>query len=97
MTSATTLSSRPCRRAGIQRHVEGGETVLVDPAANVEHVLNDTALALWELCDGETTVEEMVVAATGLFDAESPRLERDVLAALDAMTAQGLLEPPVRR
>jgi Coenzyme PQQ synthesis protein D (PqqD) len=97
MTSATTLSSRPCRKAGIQRRTADGGTVLVDPAAKVEHVLNDTALALWELCDGDTTVEEMVVAAIGLFDAQGGRLEQDVLRALDAMTDQGLLERSVRR
>ena len=97
MTTATTLASRPCRRPGLQRLTSDGATVLVDPGARVEHVLNDTALALWELCDGETTVEEMVVAATGLFDAQGGRLEQDVLAALDAMVDQGLLEQPVRR
>jgi hypothetical protein len=96
MTS-TTLSSRPCRKRGLERRTTNGQTVLIEPRGRVEHVLNDTALALWELCDGETTVEEMVVAAIGLFDAQGGRLEQDVLAALDTMTDQGLLEPQVRR
>jgi hypothetical protein len=69
----------------------GDETVLVDGERERVHVLNETALALWELCDGETTVEEMVMAATGLFDADRDRLQRDVLDALQAMRDRELI------
>ena len=92
MTPTMTLSSRPRRRTGLQLRVSGDEAVLVDRSSEAVHVLNDTALALWQLCDGETTVEEMVVAAVGLFDAQERRLERDVLDALDAMASRGILD-----
>jgi hypothetical protein len=87
-----TLTSRPHRRPGLQLRVSGDEAVLLDPSSEAVHVLNDTALALWQLCDGETTVEEMVVAAVGLFDAQERRLERDVLDALDAMASRDLVD-----
>jgi hypothetical protein len=93
MTTTTSLSSRPRRRTDLQLRVSGDETVLLDPSSDAVHVLNETALALWELCDGETSVEEMVEAAVGLFDAQQGRLEQDVLDALDAMTVRGLLDP----
>jgi pyrroloquinoline quinone biosynthesis protein D len=92
MSATTSLSSRPRRRAGLQLRVSGDEAALLDPTSDAVHVLNDTALALWELCDGETSVEEMVVAAVGLFDADEGRLEQDVLDALDAMAHRGLLD-----
>lgn len=92
MTPTMTLSSRPHRRSGLQLRVSGDEAVLLDASSEAVHVLNDTALALWQLCDGETTVEEMVVAAVGLFNAQERRLERDVLDALDAMASRGILD-----
>jgi hypothetical protein len=91
MTSPLTISSRPVRGSGLWVRQSGDETVLVDGEHERVHLLNETALALWELCDGETTVEEMVMAATGLFDADADRLQRDVLDALQAMRDRELI------
>ena len=91
MTSPLTTSSRPVRGSGLWVRQSRDETVLVDSEHDRVHVLNETALALWELCDGETTIEEMVTAATGLFDAEHDRLRRDVLDALQAMCDRELI------
>jgi hypothetical protein len=41
-------------------------------------VLNETALALWELCDGGTTADEMVSAICVLFDADRRVIAADV-------------------
>lgn len=64
---------------------------LVDPEGRTLHVLNGTALALWELCDGETTVGEMVVAACTLFDTDEASVQRDIQRTLDQFTAAHLL------
>ena len=94
MTSPLTISSRPVRASGLWVRQSGDETVLVDGEHDRVHVLNETALALWELCDGETTIEEMVTAATGLFDADHDRLQQDVLDALLAMCDRGIIAIP---
>jgi hypothetical protein len=65
--------------------------VLVDPRHQAAHILNPTAEALWALCDGDTTVEEMVDAIVGLFDADEGRVRRDVLEAVDEMADKNLL------
>ena len=64
---------------------------LVDPQGRTLHVLNGTALALWELCDGETTVDEMVEAACALFDGDEQTVRLDIEATVDRFTSAGLL------
>lgn len=54
--------------------------------------LDPTALALWELCDGETSVDEMTLAVCALFDAKPATVRPDITAVLDKLDAAGLLE-----
>jgi hypothetical protein len=54
--------------------------------------LNRTALALWELCDGHTTVAEMVDAVCLLFDVDRERARQDVASALYSMRTAGVIE-----
>lgn len=53
--------------------------------------LNPTAAALWALCDGQTTVAEIVAAATELFSAEPTAIQADIVATLNQLQAQGLI------
>jgi hypothetical protein len=54
--------------------------------------LNSTALAIWELCDGRTTVREVIDAATTLFVGSPASIERDILATLDELEKAGLIQ-----
>ncbi len=86
------LDSRPARPAGFRVHGTGdGTTVVVTGPPEAAFRLNDTALALWELCDGRTTVAEMVGAASVLFAEKPADLARDVLAALAELQRDGLI------
>jgi len=60
--------------------------------ANLPLVLNDTALALWELCDGSTSVDEMVAAIDLLYDAEAAVIRRDVETVLRKFAVLKLVE-----
>lgn len=53
--------------------------------------LNQTALALWELCDGRTTAAEMVAAVSELFALDMVRARADVEAALRRMLSTGVI------
>lgn len=56
------------------------------------YLLNETALALWELCDGETTLQEMVSALSELFSADPQRIRQDVIDVLSELEQAQLLE-----
>lgn len=53
--------------------------------------LNDTAAALWELCDGTTQVAEMVLAVCEACAVTPEQAAEDVQRTLEALTAADLL------
>lgn len=83
-------SDRPRHRPGVTLQVGSDGAQLVDPDGRKLHQLNGTALALWEVCDGETTVAEMVTAAGSLFGSEEV-LRVDIERALAAFAELQLL------
>jgi PqqD family protein of HPr-rel-A system len=71
-------TERPLRRPDVWLRQAEGENVVYDPKTGAVHLLNATALAIWELCDGETTVEEMVSAICGLSGLPRDVVDEDV-------------------
>lgn len=56
------------------RHVHTGDRVHVlrgDDGS--EHLVNETAQALWQLCDGDTTIEEMIEGVCVCWAPPAPR------------------------
>lgn len=70
---------------------DDGPGELTDASGRRRLRVDETALALWELCDGETTVDEMVAACCDLFDAAPAVVARDVAATLDKLGQADLL------
>jgi hypothetical protein len=91
MTDAVPL--RPVRTSTqpVERWPEGALVVPGTPDAPVALALNPTALALWELCDGQTAVAEMVDAVCVLFEVEPARARTDVETALAEMVEAGVI------
>lgn len=67
------------------------ESVLVCRQGHPAVALNPTALALWELCDGETHVDEMVEAVCVLFAVPSEQARQDVAFGLAQMQRAGVI------
>jgi hypothetical protein len=57
----------PCRREDLVRYAADRETFLYDRHADVIHVLNPTALAVWELCDGAHSPEQIAAHLAASF------------------------------
>ena len=53
---------RPARRSDLWLRRARHENTLYDPLSGSIHLLNDTAVAIWDLCDGETSPGEMIAA-----------------------------------
>ena len=56
------VTLRPRHLPGTRLEQSGGRVIVCDADRKVMLSLNESAAALWELCDGSTTVEEMVMA-----------------------------------
>lgn len=83
-------NDRPRHTPGVTLQVGPDGAQLVDPDGRKLHQLNGTALALWEVCDGETTVAEMIAAAGSLFGSEEV-LRADIERALAVFAEVQLL------
>ena len=97
MNTIDGVQGLPRRRSGIEVQSDGGSHTLRDPASGTACVVNDTALAVWELCDGTTAPEEMVASICMVFDATPDRVLADLEEILATLTDAGALEWPAAR
>ena len=82
----------PLKRRDIICQDMGTETLLYDAQAEAIHVLNPTALLIWNLCDGHHNLQDMKEKLRAAF---SPTAEHDILAdiqqTLDTFAENDLL------
>lgn len=82
----------PARVAGIEEQSAGDELVLYDVRAGQLHHLNPTASAVWKLCDGTATLNDIVAVIRRQFAiSESDQPASDVKALLQEWTRAGLI------
>lgn len=88
----SSVGRRPVRHPRVVVQVLEEGAWLGDPSCNRWYSLNATALALWEQCDGCTTVEEMVRAVCDLFAVDCEVAALQVQAVLAELTQRALVE-----
>lgn len=81
------MSKQPERRGELVQSASSDGWTIYEPATDSLHVLNDTARAIWELCDGSTTHREMAEAVSELTGLDLESAEQDVRSTL-ALLAQ---------
>jgi hypothetical protein len=96
---STRLDGLPVRRTDVVLVDDGERSMLVAPDQDGTHVLNPTARAIWELCDGVTLPAEMVAAICEVFAVTPERAAADVDRTLEELTRVGLIAwpPPAGR
>jgi len=85
-------TTRPVRKPGITVKDIGGETLLYGAEEGAIHILNPTAQVIWELCDGQHTVDDMEQAISASFSvADEHDVTRDIRRTLGVFADKGLL------
>jgi hypothetical protein len=83
--------THPIRRGEVVQS-EGSEGWTVyEPVTDSLHILNASAKAIWELCDGNTSPSEMATAISELTGVEIGEASRDVAATLQSLRRLGLV------
>ncbi len=82
---------RPSRREGVWVRRSGDENALFDPTSSSVHLLNETALAIWELCDGNTDPEEMIAAIVEVSGLSPDAVTHDVERILAEFGEAGIV------
>lgn len=89
----STGESRPQRYEGIQVQDLGDETMLYDTRSENVHILNSTARAIWNLCDGVRTVGDIQDALTGQYaDTDPAQVVKDVQGTIDDFAKKKLVK-----
>lgn len=85
--------NKPLRKKSILCKRMEQETVLYAKETEAIHVLNPTALLVWDLCDGEHSVEDMEKAIRNEFSVgEEGTISQDIQGVIDRFFKEGLLE-----
>ncbi len=69
---------RPLRRNDVWLRQRGRENAVIDPARGEVYIMNHTALAIWDLCDGTTKPEEMMAAICEVTSLPSEVVAEDI-------------------
>src|ERR1700689_4276140 len=86
-----TLDARPRRQEGVLAQEARDTTVLLRLRDGGYYALQDVGALVWELCDGERTVADIVTAVTAEFDAAEPTVRADVLEFIGDLRREELL------
>jgi pyrroloquinoline quinone biosynthesis protein D len=81
----------PRRQGAVAAPGASARSLLVGSESQVVHELNATAAAVWELCDGRTSLAEVTEAVCQVFSVSAEKAARDVEAAVDQLIAAGLV------
>ena len=92
MNDQSDMKSRPRQVGEVWVRRESDEAAIDDPLSGALHRLNPSALAIWELCDGDTTVEEMAAAIAEVTSLDMTSAAADVVTALDRLVDLRLVE-----
>ncbi len=86
----------PRRRTDLVEDVLDDEVILSDPCSGDTHRLNNTAVEVWHLCDGEATTRQIAAWMAEAWDVDT----EDALDYVDQLVARfaemRIVEPPVR-
>ncbi len=89
--TTTDPARAPHRRPGLEAEHRDGTAVLIDGEGVEVGALDVTAAALWELCDGVTTIEEITTAVCRVWAVEPEVAQRDVERTLELLASAGFV------
>ena len=84
-------ASRPLRRAGASAVPLDDNLALYDEVGQLLILLNTSAAAVWERCDGATTLNDVVRALAEAYDADTALIGEDVRQTLRKLAELGLV------
>jgi hypothetical protein len=83
----------PARRDDVMEYPVDAEAVLFDPTSRNMYVLNESALSVWRMCDGRTTVHEMAGSHMNVHAVDVRTARDDIDRLLGSFAAVNLLVP----
>lgn len=86
-----TPTTRPKARDDLLVRNRPGDHAILDETSGHVHVLNPTAMAIWQACDGDTTVGEIAEAVSELAGLDLESALQMALETIESFNDSGLL------
>jgi hypothetical protein len=83
---------RPIRSAGYQAEILDGEAILFHPVSMKILRTNQSGALIWQLCNGQREVCQIVRILAAAYPEAVGDIERDVREILIALAEQGAIE-----
>ena len=80
------------KRGGVLCKELEGEGILFNPQNEAVHILNKTALAIWNRCDGKLDVHEIATDIATIFEGDASDILNDVRKCIVDFRKQQLLK-----
>lgn len=93
---ALTPNDRVKRRADVVSGEVAGEAVLVTPSQARVRMLNEVGSRVWDLADGEMTLQQMADVLVSEYQVTPDLATADVLAFVEELVAADLVEVLLR-
>jgi len=85
------LESRPKRMQQVIAQKASNDFLLFNMEDGNYYSLNDIGGRIWELCDGNRSVSQLVVALAAEYDAPAEVLEKDIVELLEGLQTGKLI------
>lgn len=86
------MTDKPRRLGELTGEAGQDGWAVYDPASDEVHLLNQSAKAIWELCDGKTTTSEMSEAISEVTGLDLDMAIADVDETINRLRSLGLVE-----
>lgn len=87
------MSHTPRRAASVLVQKTGDELIMISIDQGEYYSLNEVGARIWELCDGEHSIDQIVATLIGEFDEDPSQVDADARGLIDDLIKQGLLLP----
>lgn len=85
-------TSKPRRKPDYRLELLDDEIVLYHPTDTRMLYFNQTASLIWQLCDGERSVEQIIALLAAAYPEAETDIPADVQATLEDFLKQGCIE-----
>ncbi|MGO9530798.1 MAG: PqqD family protein [Syntrophobacteraceae bacterium] len=86
------MAVNPTRREDVMERRVGKDHMLYDATGRAVHLLNETALFVWERCDGDHAVQDIISEAESVYKVSKEQIQADVEECLAALRIKALLK-----
>ncbi|HLF26423.1 MAG TPA: PqqD family protein [Anaerolineae bacterium] len=84
------MNITPQKKFNVRFQAVQGKSLLVQ--RNNAYEIDEVGLSIWELCDGNNSIEKIAEALTQEYDVEYVQALADCQAFVEDLTSKGLLE-----